>query len=80
MPESGHQVLEVVITPRAAADIVWLQHTLGRRYQGYEVEDEGFCVTLVRSNGKHLWFFGATLEEAVGKARRTVVATMKGGR
>jgi hypothetical protein len=65
-----------VITPRAAADLYWLEHTLGRRYRGWEQEEGGtFCVTLRRGDGRFAWCFGRTLEEALAAARRKV----KGG-
>jgi hypothetical protein len=64
------------ITPRAATDIVWLERNLGRRYLGWEQEEDGaFCVTLRRGDGRFAWCFGRTLEKALAVARQKV----KGG-
>jgi hypothetical protein len=64
------------ITPRAATDIVWLERTLGKRYRGWEQEEDGnFCVTLRRGDGRFAWCFGRTLEKALAVARQKV----KGG-
>jgi hypothetical protein len=66
------------ITPRAATDIVWLEHALGRRYFGWQEEEDTrfgrFCVTLRRADGRFKFVFGNTVEEAVGKARAHVKA------
>ncbi|WP_242394824.1 hypothetical protein [Anaeromyxobacter oryzisoli] len=73
MPALAPQLPPAEITPRAATEIYWLERRLGRRYRGWEQEDDGmFCVTLQRGNGRAVWCFGATLEAAVLKARRKV--------
>ncbi len=71
----------VEITPRAAADIRWLEKTLRRQYQGWLQEGDGsFRVTLLRSTGKEQWHYGATLEQAAARARAEVELVLGRGR
>lgn len=61
------------ITPRAAADLLWLEQNLRRRYHGWEQDETGrFVVEVERANGKLVWCYGGTLELAVAAARATV--------
>lgn len=78
MREVARQLPVEEITPRVAADIVWLQKTLGRRYRGYEADGAEFVVTLLRANGKYVWCYGPTLEAAMASARAAVQAAKEG--
>lgn len=63
----------VDITPAAATALAYLARLRGGVYREWHQEVDGrLCVTLRRSSGKFVWFFGATLEEAALRARADV--------
>jgi hypothetical protein len=69
-------VLEPTLTGRAAEDRAWLLHRLGGRLREPVRDGEEWMVEVLRANGKHLWYYGTTLEGVHGRIRKDIEAAL----
>lgn len=65
-------------SPQAKADLAWLRRRLGAtRVPDPWMTDENdaasdWCVEIVKSDGKRMWFYAETLPDALAHARAAV--------
>jgi hypothetical protein len=65
--------LEAQLSAEAAEDLAWLKKKLKTQFGGLFREEDGeYRVDLRAARGKMRWFFGATPELAIARARETV--------